>query len=91
MLKYSVTIQAQIAKTYEVYGVNLEHAKEQAHYLFNSEPDTSGTYGNEVIDYRLIEPEPVLTAVGAYERLRAYIQDITENQEPLDLLERLKP
>lgn len=91
MLKYSVTIQAQIAKTYEVEAVNLEDAKEQAHYLFNSEPDTNETYGDEVIDYRLIEPEPVLTAASAYERLRAYIQDITENQEPLDLLERLKP
>lgn len=55
---YSITIQAMIAKTYEVDGVNLEHAKEQAHFLFNSEPETSGTYGDEIIDYRLIEPEP---------------------------------
>ena len=31
------------------------------------------------------------TKAETYERLRAYIQDITENQEPLNLLERLKP
>lgn len=80
-----------IAKTYEVDAIDTDFAFDLARERFNSEPDSSETYGQEIIDYRLIEPEPVLTAASAYERLRAYIQDITENQEPLDLLERLKP
>ena len=92
MPKYAITIQAMIAKTYEVDAIDTDFAFDLARERFNSEPDTSETYGKEIIDYRLIEPEPEPeTKAQTYERLRAYIQDITENQEPLDLLERLKP
>ena len=90
MLKYEITLEAIIQKTYEVEGVNLDHAAEEAVFLFASEPDTRETYNLEVVDYKLIKTETE-TKAETYERLRAYIQDITENQEPLDLLERLKP
>ena len=90
MLKYEITLEAIIQKTYEVEGVNLDHAAEEAVFLFASEPVARETYNLEVVDYKLIKTETE-TKAETYERLRAYIQDITENQEPLDLLERLKP
>ena len=90
MLKYEITLEATIQKTYEVEGVNLNDARKEAVFLFASEPDTGETYNLEVVDYKLIKTETE-TKAETYERLRAYIQDITENQEPLNLLERLKP
>lgn len=90
MLKYEITLEAIIQKTYEVEGVNLDHAEKEAVFLFASEPDARETYNLEVVDYKLIKTETE-TKAETYERLRAYIQDITENQEPLNLLERLKP
>lgn len=90
MLKYEITLEAIIQKTYEVEGVNLNDARKEAVFLFASEPDTRETYNLEVVDYKLIKTETE-TKAETYERLRAYIQDITENEEPLNLLERLKP
>ena len=90
MLKYEITLEAIIQKTYEVEGVNLNDARKEAVFLFASEPNALETYNLEVVDYKLIKTETE-TKAETYERLRTYIQDITENQEPLNLLERLKP
>jgi hypothetical protein len=90
MLKYEITLEAIIQKTYEVEGVNLNDAYKEAVFLFASEPYALETYKIEVVDYKLIKTETE-TKAETYEQLRAYIQDITENQEPLNLLERLKP
>jgi microcystin degradation protein MlrC len=92
MPTYCVTVEGFIARSYDIVADDKETANEQARERFDSEPDAGLTYGADIIECRLIEadPEP-MTKAETYERLKAYIIDITENQEPLDLLERLKP
>ena len=45
-------------KTYDITATDKESAVDEASIRFNSEPDTITTYGDEVIDCRLIDPEP---------------------------------
>jgi hypothetical protein len=78
MQKYQVTIQAMIAQTYEVEGINAEDAKEQAFHLWNNEPNPYGTYGDEIIDCRLIEPEPETYIVSSIQELRDVLGDLRD-------------
>jgi hypothetical protein len=52
---------------------------------------TGEAFCHECADSTKLIEKTIFTKAEAYEQLWAYIQDITENQEPLDLLERLKP
>lgn len=75
MPKYAITIQAMIAKTYEVSATDKESAIDEASQRFNSEPDTITTYGDEVIDCRLIESEPETFVVSSVAELRDVLFD----------------
>jgi hypothetical protein len=57
MPKFSITVEARIAKTFEVEAVDKWEAMDQAHLQFNCDPETSESYAQEVVHIQLMKEE----------------------------------
>lgn len=90
MPKYHVTIGYHGTKTFEIEATNLkdatDHAQRQLGYLEHTDNPIS-----EDVSESLVSVKPVLSKADAYIALYRYVMDMTDNKEPLDLLEQLKP
>jgi hypothetical protein len=49
MKRYNVVVKAMLYKSYTVEGMNEEEACEQAHELFNCDPDTGERYEQDTV------------------------------------------
>lgn len=49
-MKYAITVQATIRKTYEIEADDSQKATEMAHEMFTVEPDGDEYYSQEAID-----------------------------------------
>lgn len=92
MQTYLVTVEVYGLKTYKIAAESPEEVYRIADRVNGLDNLTNPVQDSteETIKFIDLHSEPE-TKTEIYKRLRAYIQDITENQEPLELLERLKP